>query len=363
MQIKDITKCLEEWAPPAYQESYDNCGLLVGDAQQEVSSILCTLDVTEAVIEEAMVRGANLIVAHHPLIFKGLKRVTGQHWVERCVLLAIRNNIGIYAIHTNLDKVQDGVNGRIAEKLGLKNPMILSPESNLSKLVTFIPHEAVDAVLRALYSAGAGEIGQYDHCSYQLEGTGTFRPGPEANPHTGSRNQDETVQEKRVEVIFPTHLSSRVLGALNAAHPYEEVAYYLSSLLNRNQDAGSGMVGELEKSVKTAVFLERLKGQMNTACIRHTAICREEIRRVALCGGAGSFLLKNAIAANADIFITGDFKYHEFFEADGKLVIADIGHYESEQFTKELLYDYLREKFTNIALHLSNEVTNPIKYL
>ena len=363
MRIKDITKYLEQWAPISYQESYDNSGLLLGNPKDEVTGVLCTLDVTEVVIDEARRHGANLIVAHHPLIFKGLKKITGNHWVERCVIEAIRHNIAIYAIHTNLDNVVSGVNRKIAEKIGLTNLRILSPVRNLNKLVTFIPHDAVSTVLTALYEAGAGQIGNYDHCSYQIDGTGTFRPGPDANPHIGYRDQEESVQEKRVEVIFSAHLSDRILAALHKAHPYEEVAYYLSALNNMTQEAGSGMVGELASPLKTTAFLKDLKVRMNTACIRHTDICRADVRRVAICGGAGSFLLKNAIAANADVFITGDFKYHDFFEGDGKIVIADIGHYESEQYTKELLYDYLREKFTNIALRLSNVVTNPIKYL
>lgn len=364
MQIKDITNALEHWAPLAYQESYDNSGLLVGNAQDEVTGILCTLDVTEDVIDEAKGHGANLIVAHHPLIFKGLKKITGKHWVERCVIAAIKSNIGIYAIHTNLDHVHTGVNKKIAEKLGLSQLQILSPaSSNLSKLVTFIPHGQATEVLDALFEAGAGEIGNYDHCSYQLDGIGTFRPGAYANPHTGTMNQDETVSEKRIEVLFPTHLSERVLSALKQAHPYEEVAYYLSSLDNQNQETGSGMIGQLDEPVKTTTFLKNLKTKMNTELVRHTALCKAEVKRVAVCGGSGSFLLKHAIAANADVFITSDFKYHDFFEADGKVVIADVGHYESEQFTKELLYDYLREKFTNIALRLSNVATNPIKYL
>lgn len=365
MQIKDITNYLERLAPPAYQESYDNSGLLVGSPQAEVSGILLTLDVTEEVIDEALTTKSNLIIAHHPLIFKGLKRLTGKHWVERCVIKAIKHDIAIYAIHTNLDHVHTGVNRKIGEKLGLQNLKVLDPKGAgiLSKLVTFVPHKDANEVLQAMYDAGAGQIGNYDHCSYQVDGTGTFRPGEAANPHIGSHQQDETVKEKRIEVIFPTFLSGKILKALKDSHPYEEVAYYLSSLDNVNQEVGAGMIGELPEAMDSLDFLKKLKTVMNTPLVRHTPLCKPLVKKVAVCGGAGSFLLRKAMSSTADVFITGDFKYHDFFEADKQLIIADIGHYESEQFTKDLLYDKIREKFTNIALRLTEVETNPINYL
>ncbi|RED93859.1 Nif3-like dinuclear metal center hexameric protein [Marinoscillum furvescens] len=364
MQIKDITNYLEGLVPLEYQESYDNCGLLVGNPNSEVKGISLTLDVTEEVIAEAIQNGDNLIIAHHPLIFKGLKSLTGNHWVERCIIKAIQNGIAIYAIHTNLDNYHLGVNRRIAERLGLKQVRTLSPKSGLlTKLTTFVPKDNTQEVLDALYAAGAGSIGDYDHCSFRVAGTGTFRPGAHTNPHIGAQHVDETVTEDRVEVIFPNHLSGKILASLRQAHPYEEVAYYLTSLSNKHQDVGSGMIGVLENPMDTAAFLAWLKEKMQTKCIRHTAITRNKVSKVALCGGAGSFLLSSAIRQGADVFITGDFKYHEFFEADGQTIIADIGHYESEQFTKDLLYDILSEKFTNIALRLSDVQTNPINYL
>jgi dinuclear metal center YbgI/SA1388 family protein len=364
MRIKDITDFLEQFAPLSYQESYDNSGLLIGDANAEISGIAITLDVTEQVIDEAIRNGDNLIIAHHPLIFKGLKSLTGKHWVERCVIKALKHDIALYAIHTNLDNVHLGVNKKIAEKLSLKNIRILSPKSEiLSKLVTFVPHENAQQVLDALYNAGAGQIGQYDHCSFQTEGTGTFRPGEGSSPHIGNHHVDETVSEKRIELIFPSHLKHRIVSALHNSHPYEEVAYYLSTLSNTNQEVGSGIVGDLTSPMDTSEFLRHLKQTMRTDCVRHTPICKEKVSKVALCGGAGSFLLTKAIGAGADVFITGDFKYHDFFEADNRIVVADIGHFESEQFTKDLLYDIISEKFTNIALRLSEVQTNPINYL
>lgn len=363
MQIKDIIHFLEQFAPLPYQESYDNSGLLVGDASHTLSAAMITLDVTEEVIDDAIAQNCNLIIAHHPLIFKGLKSLTGKHWVERCAIKAIKNDIAIYAIHTNLDHVHLGVNKKICDLIGLTNTKTLSPKSEtLTKLTTFIPSHDAEQVLTALYNAGAGAIGNYDHCSFQVEGTGTFRPGEDSNPHIGTPLQDESVKEKRVEVIFPNFMSGKILSALNQSHPYEEVAYYLTPLLNKNQDVGGGMVGILKEPEESRAFLKRLKDTFKAGSIRHTKIHTDQIKKVAVCGGAGSFLLGKAIRSGADIFITGDFKYHEFFEADNQIIIADIGHFESEQFTKELLYDIISEKFTNIALRLSEVQTNPINY-
>ncbi len=364
MKIKDITNYLEQLAPLSYQESYDNSGLLVGSRDLEISGVSITLDVTEEVIDEAIKNGDNLIIAHHPLIFKGLKSLTGKHWVEKCVLKAIKNDIAIYAIHTNLDHVHTGVNAKISEKLGLTKLEVLSPKKDtLSKLVTFVPTANKQTILEAMYAAGAGQIGNYDHCSFQTSGIGTFRPGDQANPHIGKNNEDESVEETRIEVIFPSHDSGKVIAALTDSHPYEEVAYYLTSLNNDNQEVGAGMIGELPESIPAMEFLQLLKDKMNTECVRHTELCKSEIKKVAVCGGAGSFLLTKAKNKRADVFISGDFKYHDFFEAENKIIIADIGHYESEQFTKDLLYDILSKKFTNIAFRLSEVLTNPINYL
>lgn len=364
MKIKDIISHLEQWAPPAYQESYDNSGLLVGSREWPVTGVLITLDVTEEVIAEAKVNQCNLIVAHHPLIFKGLKRINGSHWVERCVIAAIKNDIAIYAIHTNLDHVYMGVNRKIAERLELTQLRILTPKNDvLTKLVTFVPASHREVVLSALYDAGAGQIGEYDHCSFQLTGTGTYRPSAVANPFHGTHGQDEKVTEERLELLIPSHLNQRILAALRKSHPYEEVAYYLTPLSNAHQEVGAGMVGKLTQPMDTVAFLQRLKERMQTKCIRYTALCKNEISTVAVCGGAGSFLLGAATAAGADVLVTADFKYHDFFEADRKIIVADIGHYESEQFTKDLLFDNLKEKFTNIALVLTKVDTNPVNYL
>lgn len=362
MKVKDITEYLETIAPRAYQESYDNSGLLTGELSQEITGALVTLDCTEEVVNEAIGKKCNLIIAHHPIIFKGLKKITGSNYVERTIIKAIRNNIAIYAIHTNLDNVHTGVNKKIAEKIGLKNLKVLVPkEDTLTKLVTFIPKAHTEKVLQALYHAGAGQIGDYKNCSFQTEGTGTFMPTGDANPHTGQLNKQELVEEDRAEVIFATHLESSIIHILKAVHPYEEVAYYLTRLSNLNQEVGSGMIGELEPQ-EPIEFLKRLKSSMNLTAIRHTRLLDKKVKKVAVCGGSGSFLLPQAIRAGADFLVTADFKYHEFFDADGKITISDIGHYESEIFTKELLGEILNKKFPTFAVNFSTTDTNPVRY-
>ena len=364
MKVKDITQYLESFAPRAYQESYDNSGLLTGEQSKEITGVLVTLDCTEEVVQEAIDRGMNMIVAHHPIIFKGLKKLTGSNYVERTIIKAIQNNIAVYAIHTNLDNVHTGVNRKIGEKIGLKNLRVLVPKKDtLTKLVTFIPHEHVETVMNALHEAGAGQIGNYKNCSFRIEGMGTFMPNQAASPHIGKAGQQEFVKETRIEVIFPAHQEGWILGALKKAHPYEEVAYYLNTLTNENQEVGSGMMGELEMPLEPNEFLKRLKSSMNLNTVRHTRLLDKKVKKVAICGGSGSFLLPQAIQSGADFFVTADFKYHEFFDADGKIAIADIGHYESEVFTKELILEILKEKFPTFAVNFSTTDTNPIRYL
>lgn len=362
--IKHVISHLESVAPPVYQENYDNSGLITGNREAEVSGIICSLDVTEAVVEEAITKGCNLIVAHHPIVFKGLKSLTGKNYVERTVILAIKNDIAIYAIHTNLDAVYQGVNQKIAQKIGMQQTQILSPKKGLlTKLTTFVPKENADEVSNALYQAGAGTIGEYAHCSFQIPGKGTFLPLDGADPHLGVRGEEARVDEVRVELMFPEHLRHGIVRTLKEAHPYEEVAYYLHSLENEHQEVGSGMVGMLPEPLDGKSFLQQLKVSMELEVLKHTAILDRKVQRIAICGGAGIFLLGSAMRARADVFITADIKYHEFFDADGKLLLVDIGHYESEIYTKELLKDLLSQKFSNIATYLTNIVTNPISYL
>lgn len=362
-KIKDIIQYLETFAPPAFQEDYDNSGLITGDRQLEVTGVIISLDCTEKVVDETIDKGCNLIVAHHPIVFRGLKKLTGANYIERTIIKAIKHDIAIYAIHTNLDNISQGVNKKIADKLCLEETKILRPRTDtLNKLTTFIPIDKTESVLEKLHEAGAGMIGDYKNCSFRIEGTGTFLPTEDANPSIGMINKLEKVHEDRIEVIFPSFLKSKILSTLFKAHPYEEVAYYLHELANTNDEVGAGMIGRLQSPMNTTDFLNFIKENLDTPVIRHTAVIKEKIKTVALCGGSGSFLLKDAIGQDADIFITGDFKYHEFFDAEGRIIIADVGHYESEQFTKELIYDILSEKFANIALHFTEVITNPIFY-
>lgn len=362
--ISDIVSYLESIAPPAYQESYDNSGLLTGDPSAEVKGIVCTLDVTEAVVEEALSLGCNLIVAHHPIIFKGLKSLTGRNYVERTIIKAIKGDVAIYAIHTNLDHIHTGVNKRICDKIGILNPKILAPKGGLlNKLTAFVPEKDTNKVLDALHQAGAGAIGEYKNCSFKVPGQGSFLPSDNANPTIGQKGRIERVSEDRIEVIFPGYLRNKILQALKKSHPYEEVAYYLHQLENQHQDVGSGMVGRLDQEMEEGAFLALLKEKMNLQVIKHTPLQHRPIRTVAVCGGAGIFLLNAAKSAGADIFITSDVKYHKFFDADNQLIITDIGHYESEIYTKDLLLELLSQNFSNIALYLTKVITNPITYI
>lgn len=362
-KIRDLTNYLETIAPLAYQEPYDNSGLIVGDPSSEISGVLISLDCTESVVTEALQHNCNLIVAHHPILFKPINKLTGSNYVERTIIQAIKHDIAIYAIHTNLDNVKNGVNSKLAQNLGLTDCQILRPKSNtLHKLITFVPVENTQDVLTALGKAGAGQIGNYQDCSFKVEGTGTFRPNSKANPHMGQVDQLEEVLENRVEVVFPGYLSDTIIEALNQAHPYEEVAFYLQPVSNQNHGVGSGMAGYLPQAYNPSDFLDYLKDKMHLKTIRHTELLADKIHKVAVCGGAGSFLLSQAIAQDCQAFITADFKYHEFFDADNRIVIADIGHYESEVFTKDLIFELLQENFSNFALRLSKMVTNPVRY-
>ena len=364
IKIKDVTRYLEAWAPLSYQESYDNSGLLTGDLSAEVTGILVSLDCTEDVVDEAIQTKCNLIIAHHPILFKGIKKLTGTNYVERTIIKSITNNIAIYSIHTNLDNIHTGLNKKICEKIGLKNLRVLEPKSDtLNKLVTYVPNENAEKVTDALYEAGAGQIGEYKNCSFQTQGIGTFMPTESTNPHIGDKNKQTYVDEAKVELIFPAYLKKQILAALRKAHPYEEVAYYIFPLLNENQHVGSGMIGDLESPEEPLAFLKGLKNTMNLEVIRFTPLLSKKIQKVAVCGGAGSFLLSKAIQSGADLFITADLKYHEFFDADQRIIIADIGHYESEVFTKELLMDVLMKKFHTFAIIFSKTRTNPISYI
>jgi dinuclear metal center YbgI/SA1388 family protein len=363
MKINEIISCLESIAPPVYQESYDNAGLLTGSYNWECSGALVSLDATEAVIYEAKAKKCNLIVAHHPIIFKGLKRITGNNYVEKAIIAAIKNDIAIYAIHTNLDNVLQGVNGRMADKLELVNRKWLTARSaTLKKLYVFVPFDYAETVRKAVFDVGGGNIGNYSETSFNTEGTGTFKPGEGTNPFVGKKGERQYEKEIRIEIIFPGHLQKPLLEAMIKAHPYEEVAYDLVDLANSNTGIGSGLIGELPDALDEKLFLAKIRDVFQIPVVRYTKLNNRPVKRVALCGGAGSFLISKALAQGADFYLSADIKYHEFFDANDSMVVADIGHFESEQYTVDLLYDILREKFPTFAVLKSDTRTNPVNY-
>ena len=363
MTISKVIQQLEFIAPPSLQENYDNAGLITGNTNWDCKGIITALDATEAVVLEAIEKKCNLIVAHHPIIFSGLKKINGKNYVEQTIITAIKNDIAIYAIHTNLDNVLQGVNAKIADALGLINRQVLQPKNNLlKKLFTFVPVEYAEKVRNAIFVAGAGQISNYSECSFNSEGTGTYKAGEGSNPFTGKIGERHNEPEIKMEVIFPAWLEKAVYNAMIAAHPYEEVAYDIVALENTSLQIGSGLIGELPEPVTEAAFLSNIKEKFNLSVIKHTALMGKKVKTIALCGGAGSFLIGAASVAGADFYISSDIKYLDFFDANGRLVVADIGHYESEQFTIALLSEFLQQKFPTFAVLKTGVVTNPVNY-
>ncbi len=364
MLVQDVINHLHELAPLNYAEDFDNVGLLVGDINQTVTGVLVTLDTLEAVVDEAIESNCNLIVSFHPIIFKGLKKLTGKTYVERVVIKAIQHNIAIFSIHTALDNAFQGVNSIICDQLQLQNKKILIPQSGtLKKLQTYVPNENAEALRTALFDAGAGSIGNYDSCSFNLEGKGTYKGNEESNPTLGKKGELHKESETLISVVFAKHLETKVLKALFNVHPYEEVAYEITTLDNTNQYIGMGMIGELSQEMEELDCLQYVKDRMNTECVRHSKLLNKPIKKIAVLGGSGSFAIGAAKASGADLLVTADLKYHDFFSAENSILLADIGHYESEQFTKSFLVDYLSKKITNFAVVLSKTNTNPVKYL
>lgn len=364
MKLGTVIRRLEQWAPPAYQESYDNSRLLTGNPDMEVTGILVSLDCTESVVAEAVAQGCNVVMAHHPIIFGGLKSLTGRTYVERTVIQAIKHDVAVYALHTNLDNVSTGVNRKIADLIGLEQTRILSPVAGkLMRLEIVCPDTATEAVREAAFAAGAGNLGRYEKAWFGLQGTSGFTAKAGANPSQGQIGEAVSETQTLLSFTFPAYLQSTVLSAIRQVHPYEEFDYRLTALANVNQEVGSGMIGRLPQAENTEDFLRRIKTIFRCGAIKHTAVHKPQIETVALCGGAGFFLLPQAVGQGADVYLTSDVKYHEFFDADGKIVLADIGHYESEQFTKELIADFLKKAFTELPVTVSGINTNPVNYL
>jgi dinuclear metal center YbgI/SA1388 family protein len=366
MILKELISFLETWAHPSLAADYDNVGLQTGNPNWEVKAVLISIDCTEAVVNEAIALGANVIICHHPVIFKGLKSLTGKNYVERTVIQAIKYDTAIYAIHTNLDAKIDGVNYIVAEKLGLKldSLKVLRGEKQLlQSLTVYVPSQYVELVKNATFEAGAGQLGHYSSCSFQSQGEGQFKADENAKPFLGTLGILEKVEEMKLELTMPRYLTARVVEAMKKAHPYEEAAYSIQTLENQWEEVGTGLIGELPEPMPEYDFLIMVKTSLNVSLIRHTAFLGKPVKRIALSGGTCSFLIPDAIAKGADVFITADIKYHEFFNAEGKVLLADINHFESEQFTSELIGKRLIGKFANIAMFFSKAVTNPIQYL
>jgi len=364
MNIKEITNYLEELAPLAYAEDFDNVGLLIGNSNTEVTGILVSLDTLEITVDEAIEKKCNLIVSFHPIVFKGLKKFNGSSYVERVVIKAIQNNIAIYAMHTALDNSVQGVSAKMCAIIGLRKNKVLIPQSgNIKKLTTYVPLKNAKSLRLALFNAGAGNIGNYDQCSFNVEGVGTYRGNEASNPTIGEKGTIHLEPETKISIIFEKHKEKRILKALFEQHPYEEVAYEVFTLDNLHQNIGMGMLGELENPMDTLEFLQKIKKSFHLKALRHSALSKKKIQRIAVLGGSGSFAIGAAKKANADMYLTADLKYHDFYQAENEIILVDIGHYESEQFTKNLLVDYLTKKITNFAIILSENNTNPINYL
>ena len=363
MKIKEIINFLEELAPPEFQENYDNCGLISGYYNWECSGVLVTLDCTDEVIVEAKAKGCNIVVTHHPIIYRAIKKISPNDYVGKAIIAAIKNDIAIFAIHTSLDNVLHGVNGRIAEILGVEKTRVLDPKMGiLKKMYTFMPTAYVKKISEALFEAGAGNIGAYSEVGFTVEGIGGFKPGIDAKPFVGNIGERHHEPETKLEVIYPEHLENKIVAALINNHPYEEVAYDLISIDNVDDKIGAGLIGELPTPITEKDFLQLLKDKFCLKVIKHTPFLNKPIKKVAICGGAGSFLINRARAVGADIFISSDIKYHEFFDANNELLIADIGHFDSEQFTINLLFDILQKKYTKFAVLKAVTITNPLNY-
>ena len=364
MIVQDVINHLHDLAPLPYAEDFDNVGLLVGDKNQSISGILVTLDTLESVVDEAIKTKCNLIVSFHPIIFKGLKKFTGNTYVERVVIKAIQHHIAIFSIHTALDNAIEGVNSIICDRLGLRHKKILIPQyGTIKKLQTYVPKAKAKELRQALFNTGAGSIGNYESCSFNIDGEGTYMGNEASNPVIGKKGELHTETETAISLTYKKHLESQVLKTLFEVHPYEEVAYEITTLENTNQHIGIGMIGELKHAMTAKDCLNFVKLKMNTKSIRHSNLINKPIKRIAVLGGSGSFAINAAKSASADLFITSDLKYHDFFSAENDIILADIGHYESEQFTKSFLVEYLSKKMPNFAVILSNTNTNPVNYL
>jgi dinuclear metal center YbgI/SA1388 family protein len=363
MIVKEILEVLEEWAPIAYAEDFDNVGLLVGDHTHQCSGIIVSLDCTLPLLKEAQTKNCNLVVCFHPILFSGLKKISGQTYVDQCIQFAIKNDISIIALHTRLDNHPGGVNHVLAQALSIENSRILIPKSGaLKKLNTSVPQDYVEVVLEALHKCGAGALGNYSDCSFSVSGIGRFKGNQNSKPFKGATNQKSEIEEVNIQMVFSSHLSASVTQALKESHPYETVAFDIVTLDHPNPEVGMGRIGELKVALEASAFLNKVKESIPSGILRHSPIPSKSIHKVAVLGGSGSFAIEAAKKQGADAFITADLKYHHFFQGDDSLLLVDVGHYESEQFTKKLIFEHLTKKLPNFAIVLSETITNPVNY-
>jgi len=361
MKIKEVISFLENKFPLSWQEDFDNSGIQCGDKERDITGVVVCFDMSEVVIEEAISKGANMVVSHHPIIYRDvIKRIEPTNRVGKILCKALENKILLYSMHTNIDSGKAGGNSLFAQKLELQKLSVLSPKENeFCKLVVFVPSENSVFLRDALFKAGCGNIGNYSHCSFSCEGIGSFKPLADANPHIGQHNRIERVEEERIEMIFSKIKKRQIVEALYQHHPYEEPAFDIFALENTNKDIGLGRVGFLPQPMVAADFIHYVKQKLNVELVRFSGNSKAEISKVAVCGGGGASHIKDALTAGADAYITGDLKYHDFFIPENKMLLVDIGHFEGEHFIREIITSLLKEKFKNFSTYFT-EVESPV---
>ncbi|MCR4965820.1 MAG: Nif3-like dinuclear metal center hexameric protein [Bacteroidales bacterium] len=355
MLIKEVTACLERRFPLWLQEDFDNCGVQCGDVLQEVTGVMVCFEMSIQIIEEAIAKGANLVISHHPLMLRrGLCKIQPSDRVGAMICKALEHKMVLYSMHTNIDSAAGGGNDAFAEKLGLQELSVMEPHAgHLRKVVVFVPTDHADRLRQALADVGCGKIGNYDSCAYLMSGTGTFRPLEGSNPFIGKEMQLERVVEERVEMIFPANIMYKVIDTIYKNHPYEEPAFDILRLENASRTEGLGRVGFLPNPMSTLEFLQYVKEKMEIQHLRYAGASERMIQKVAVCGGGGASFIESAMASGADAYVTGDVKYHDFFRSNDSMLIVDIGHYESEYFIKEIIYKELKENFSTFAVSIA----------
>jgi dinuclear metal center YbgI/SA1388 family protein len=365
MKCDNIIKIIEDWAPKSIAWEKDNVGLQVGSLRREVKNILLCLDVNEKVIDEASKKNCNLIISHHPLLFRSLKKIDIERDQKSKILeKLIKKDITLYSAHTNLDFTKDGVSFQLADKLGLSNQrFLLNKSSNLNKLIVFVPVDNADKVAEAMHSAGAGIIGEYSHCSFRTIGMGTFKGSNKSKPSMGVKGKLNKVSEVKIEVLVNSFDLHKVISSMKKIHPYEEVAFDVYPMVNENFNYGMGVIGDLKKELTAKEFLTYVSKSLRINNFRFNKGSKFRIKKVAVCGGSGSDLLETAIKSKADAFVTADVKYHTFQDAEDEILLIDAGHYETEIHSlnaiKNRIENSLKDK---VKVYKFSGTTNPIVF-